>query len=128
MHNINRFIKLYSPYFAKETLTKTMVEQIFNEAGLFFNKEIATNATANEEAFFYLAAHCLSIKLQGNGQNPKFVAQSETLGELSTSYKLPKAIENNSFMAWLATTSFGQRYAALLQSRFSVGVLLCRGR
>ena len=97
------------------------IEHAFNEAQVNFNQSLFGTDDEITLVYLYLSAHFLVIDLrrssQGVNSKGDFVAQSQSVGNVSESLKVPDVFANNPVFQLYTTTGYGLKYLNLAAPR-----------
>lgn len=105
------------------------IEKAFAEAMINFNQALFSTAAEIQLAFLYLSAHFLvtDIRRSSQGLNSRgdYIAQSQSVGNVSEALAIPDSINNNPQFSLYTTSGYGIKYLNLVMPRLvgHVGVV-----
>lgn len=108
------------------------ITKAFSEAQFNTNQSLFGSDAQIQTGYLYLTAHYLVMDIRGGlkglESTAEFAVSSRSVGSVSESYVVPDIYKNNAQMAYIAKTSYGQKYLSLIQPNMigNVGVV-CGG-
>ena len=94
------------------------IEKAFSEAQINLNQSLFGSDAQIQLGYLYLAVHYLVMDIRGAQKGiestGEFAISGRSVGSVSENYVVPDAYKNSPFLAYLAKTSYGQKYLSLI--------------
>jgi hypothetical protein len=87
-------------------------------AGRWLPQDLLPSQGQYTDAYLYLAAHYLSVRMQESASGPfgqaSWLQQSKTVGDVSEAFSIPRNIQRNPHLAALCGTRYGARFVSMI--------------